>query len=96
MIRSILSTVAPFAFIFAAASAFASSSSPVNVDAGNNLYTRDGEFGNELIPSDVDLVLANVTIVGFASHATPTHKVWTCGNVEANLVGGSQRTCEYR
>ena len=33
------------------------------------------------------------TIVGVARHSAP--KVWTCGRVEANGVGGSQRTCEW-
>lgn len=35
-----------------------------------------------------------VTVVG--APARTASKAWSCGPVEANLVGGSQRTCGWR
>ena len=38
-----------------------------------------------------------LTIVGDVPHAAKaTRLMWACGPVEANRIGGSQRTCEWR
>jgi hypothetical protein len=49
-----------------------------------------------VVPSQAEtvMVMPETVIVGHvpAKHA----KTWTCGPVEANAIGGSQRTCEYK
>ena len=83
----------PVAFIFAAVSAFASTGPSVvsEVTSAHNLYER-GEEIRGLIATAPVYILSEQTVVGSA----PRAKVWTCGVVEANRVGGSQRTCEFR
>jgi len=45
---------------------------------------------------DGTITVREVRIVGQVPHeARSTRLVWTCGAVEANRVGGSQRTCEW-
>ena len=93
-LSNILASLAPVAFISAAVSAFASTGPSVSeVTSAHNLYERDGEETCGLITvAPLVYILSEQTIVGSA----PRAKVWTCGNVEENRVGGSQRTCEYR
>jgi hypothetical protein len=50
------------------------------------------------------IVVREMVITGTVSRGSSSHtaampsraKIWTCGAIEANLVGGSQRTCEWR
>jgi hypothetical protein len=49
----------------------------------------DGPNAVESAPSVI--LVREVRIVGNA----PRSRVWTCGPVEANRIGGSQRTCEW-
>lgn len=54
----------------------------------------DGPNAVEGAPSVI--LVREMHIVGEVPHAAKaTRLVWTCGAVEANRIGGSQRTCEW-
>lgn len=46
-------------------------------------------------PSPTEYTLPEVVIVASAPKAHHT-KVWTCGPMQENLVGGYNRTCEWK
>ena len=55
----------------------------------------DGPNAVESAPSVI--VTRELVIIGNVPHAAKaTRLMWACGPVEANRIGGSQRTCEWR
>jgi hypothetical protein len=53
---------------------------------------------SELNAGDVDasVVVLPETIIAVPRRSAPKARTYVCGPVEANRVGGSQRTCEWR
>ena len=96
---SIIASLAPVAFALVAATAFA------RVPAANYRNVERTETPSKLESPHAGIVnlakcageasivrLPEMTIIGQA----PAARAWACGAVEANGVGGSQRTCEWR
>ncbi len=53
---------------------------------------------DEVMPEPTVVELPEVVIVGHVSHAQPkkVEKVWVCGPMHENLVGGANRDCSWK
>jgi hypothetical protein len=104
--RSIVAPVAAFAFVMLAHVAMVHAHAPSGAyRAPRVLVSSASTLTDCPQPEDACRVaraaypmftVSEQTIVGSVTRSAPKARVWTCGAVEANRIGGSQRTCEWR
>lgn len=76
--------------------AFFVSSAGANVHVGAHHNELISSSARQLVQvSDPTLVEVSNVVVSVKHVSTPA-RTWSCGRVEENMVGGSQRTCEWK
>ena len=87
---------APIAFAIVSSVAFAHVPQTCYRLAGRTLASSHEVSRLDGANVDAPIMMPEMVIVAPAPRSAPRARVWTCGPVEANRIGGSQRTCEYR
>ena len=103
--RSIVAALSAFSFVMLAHVAMVHAHAPsAAYRAPRALVTSASTLTDCPIPEDACRVaraaypmftVSEQTIVGSVTRSAPKARVWACGPIEANKIGGAQRTCGF-